>query len=211
MTRTAYEAALTKNIAEIVKKQVDAGIDIVTDGECSKPSFQAYVAERLDGFEPRMPAGGLPVPTGPMGVGGRDAQLFPDFYRNVLENNPFKHTIRMRAARLRRTDPLCRAGETPARYPQSEKRDGRPRAPMKASCRRWRRRLSLEERILQERRRIPRSLWRGDARGMEGDPRCRVCCCRSISRASLPPGTWQAIPWISAGYRKWTEKPHRAS
>jgi 5-methyltetrahydropteroyltriglutamate--homocysteine methyltransferase len=91
----AYEAALTKNIAEIVKKQVDAGIDTVTDGECSKPSFQGYVAERLAGFEPRMPAGGMPVPTGPMGVGGRDAQLFPDFYQGVLENNPFKNTIRI--------------------------------------------------------------------------------------------------------------------
>ena len=91
----AYEAALTRNVAEIVKKQVEAGIDVVTDGECSKPSFQHYVAERLEGFEPRMPAGGLPVPTGPMGVGGRDAQMFPDFYEGVLENNPFKHTIRM--------------------------------------------------------------------------------------------------------------------
>ena len=91
----AYEAALTKNIAQIVKQQVEAGIDTVTDGECSKPSFQHYVAERLDGFEARMPAGGLPVPTGPMGVGGRDAQLFPDFYKGVLENNPFLHTIRI--------------------------------------------------------------------------------------------------------------------
>src|ERR1700731_3346490 len=42
-----------------------------------------------------MPAGGLGVPTGPMGLDGRDAQMFPDFYQNVLENNPFKHTIRM--------------------------------------------------------------------------------------------------------------------
>jgi 5-methyltetrahydropteroyltriglutamate--homocysteine methyltransferase len=91
----AYEAALTKNIAQIVKSQVEAGIDTVTDGECSKPSFQHYVAERLDGFEARMPAGGLPVPTGPMGVGGRDAQLFPDFYKGVLEHNPFVHTIRI--------------------------------------------------------------------------------------------------------------------
>jgi 5-methyltetrahydropteroyltriglutamate--homocysteine methyltransferase len=90
-----YEAALTKNIAAIVKQQVEAGIDTVTDGECSKPSFQHYVAERLDGFEARMPAGGLPVPTGPMGVGGRDAQLFPDFYKGVLEHNPFLHTIRI--------------------------------------------------------------------------------------------------------------------
>ena len=91
----AYEAALTKSIAEIVKKQVEAGIDVVSDGEYSKPSFQHYIAERLEGFEARMPPGGLPVPTGPMGVGGRDAQLFPDFYQNVLENNPFKHTIRI--------------------------------------------------------------------------------------------------------------------
>ena len=93
--KAGYEAALTRNVAEIVKKQVAAGIDVVTDGECSKPSFQAYVAERLEGFEARMPAGGLPVPTGPMGLDGRDATMFPDFYANVLENNPFKHTIRM--------------------------------------------------------------------------------------------------------------------
>ncbi len=93
--KSGYEAALTKHVAAIVAKQVEAGIDVVTDGECSKPSFQHYVAERLAGFEARMPPGGLPVPTGPMGVGGRDAQLFPDFYQNVLENNPFKHTIRM--------------------------------------------------------------------------------------------------------------------
>ena len=93
--RQAYEASLTKNVAEIVRKQVEVGIDVVTDGECSKPSFQHYIAERLDGFEARMPPGGLPVPTGPMGVGGRDATMFPDFYQGVLENNPFKHTIRM--------------------------------------------------------------------------------------------------------------------
>src|SRR5665213_4580614 len=91
----AYEAALTKHVGDIVRKQVEAGIDVVTDGECSKSSFQNYVAERLEGFEARMPAGGLPVPTGPMGLDGRDAQMFPDFYKNVLENNPFANVIRM--------------------------------------------------------------------------------------------------------------------
>jgi 5-methyltetrahydropteroyltriglutamate--homocysteine methyltransferase len=90
-----YENTLTKQVAEAVSKQVAAGIDIVTDGECSKPSFTLYLAERLDGFESRKPPGELPVPTGPMGIGGRDAAMFPDFYQNVLENNPFRHTIRM--------------------------------------------------------------------------------------------------------------------
>src|SRR6202012_1095698 len=48
-----YESALKKHGAETFKKQVDAGIDIVTDGECSKPSFTLYLAERLEGFESR--------------------------------------------------------------------------------------------------------------------------------------------------------------
>lgn len=92
---SAYEDTLAKHVGEIVRKQVAAGIDVVADGECSKPSFRLYLAERLDGFEPRVPPGGLSVPTGPMGIGGRDAAMFPDFYQNVLENNPFKNTIRM--------------------------------------------------------------------------------------------------------------------
>jgi 5-methyltetrahydropteroyltriglutamate--homocysteine methyltransferase len=91
----AYEAALTKHVADFVRKQVAAGIDVVNDGECSKPSFMHYLAERLDGFESRVPPGGLPVPTGPIGIDGRDARMFPDFYKNVLENNPFANTIRV--------------------------------------------------------------------------------------------------------------------
>jgi 5-methyltetrahydropteroyltriglutamate--homocysteine methyltransferase len=91
----AYEAALTRHVGDIVRRQVEAGIDVVNDGECSKPSFNNYLAERLDGFEARMPAGGLPVPTGPIGIDGRDATMFPDFYRNVLKNNPFANTIRL--------------------------------------------------------------------------------------------------------------------
>jgi 5-methyltetrahydropteroyltriglutamate--homocysteine methyltransferase len=91
----AFEQALTKNVAAIVKRQVDSGIDVVNDGECGKPSFNHYVAERLSGFEGRIPPGGIPVPTGPMGIGGRDALQFPDYYKNVLENNPFVHVIRM--------------------------------------------------------------------------------------------------------------------
>jgi 5-methyltetrahydropteroyltriglutamate--homocysteine methyltransferase len=37
-------------VAEVVEKQVAAGIDLVNDGEMSKPSYATYVKDRLDGF-----------------------------------------------------------------------------------------------------------------------------------------------------------------
>src|SRR5215510_5060853 len=120
----AYESALTRHVAEFVRRQVEAGIHTVSDGECSKPSFQHYVAERLAGFEARAPEGGLPVPTGPMGLDGRDALMFPDFYRNVLEHNPFRNTVRMAPARLRRPDPVRWARQIAARHRESENSDG---------------------------------------------------------------------------------------
>jgi 5-methyltetrahydropteroyltriglutamate--homocysteine methyltransferase len=90
-----YEDALKKHVSEIVRKQVEAGIDVVNDGECGKTSFNNYLAERLGGFEGRVPAGGMPAPTGPMNLGGRDAKLFPDYYENVLQHNPFANIIRV--------------------------------------------------------------------------------------------------------------------
>jgi 5-methyltetrahydropteroyltriglutamate--homocysteine methyltransferase len=38
-------------VAEIVERQVAAGIDVVNDGEMSKPSYSTYVVDRLTGFE----------------------------------------------------------------------------------------------------------------------------------------------------------------
>jgi 5-methyltetrahydropteroyltriglutamate--homocysteine methyltransferase len=37
-------------VAELVKKQADAGIDLINDGEMSKPSYATYIKDRLDGF-----------------------------------------------------------------------------------------------------------------------------------------------------------------
>ena len=48
----ALAAAIRAAVAAIVKRQVDLEIDIVSDGEQSKPSFQIYVVERLSGLEP---------------------------------------------------------------------------------------------------------------------------------------------------------------
>ena len=51
--RAVYDARVKSAVAECVAKQVETGIDIVSDGEQSKPGFFSYVSERLEGFEAR--------------------------------------------------------------------------------------------------------------------------------------------------------------
>jgi len=46
----ALERRVASAVAEVVTKQVEAGIDIVDDGEMSKPSYATYVKDRLSGF-----------------------------------------------------------------------------------------------------------------------------------------------------------------
>ncbi|HEY3583300.1 MAG TPA: epoxyalkane--coenzyme M transferase, partial [Casimicrobiaceae bacterium] len=48
--RAALEQRVAQAVDEVVKKQVAAGIDIVDDGEMSKPSYATYVKDRLAGF-----------------------------------------------------------------------------------------------------------------------------------------------------------------
>jgi len=48
-----YEQALAQAVAEIVKLQVKAGIDIVNDGEFGKSTWSNYILERITGFEHR--------------------------------------------------------------------------------------------------------------------------------------------------------------
>ncbi len=46
----ALETRVRAAIADRVKRQVEAGVDIVNDGEMSKPSYATYVKDRLAGF-----------------------------------------------------------------------------------------------------------------------------------------------------------------
>jgi 5-methyltetrahydropteroyltriglutamate--homocysteine methyltransferase len=48
--REALAAQVRAAVAEVVRKQVEAGIDLVNDGEMSKPSYATYVKDRLAGF-----------------------------------------------------------------------------------------------------------------------------------------------------------------
>jgi 5-methyltetrahydropteroyltriglutamate--homocysteine methyltransferase len=57
----AYRERVCRAVADVVRRQVETGVDIVCDGEQGKPGFCAYVSERLSGFEPSEATS----PTGP--------------------------------------------------------------------------------------------------------------------------------------------------
>jgi 5-methyltetrahydropteroyltriglutamate--homocysteine methyltransferase len=78
MTGQNYDkAALTDelhaDVIAIVRKQAELGIDVVSDGEFSKTSFQYYVTDRLTGLSPITPKPGVRVT--------RENRAFPGFYR----------------------------------------------------------------------------------------------------------------------------------
>ena len=60
----ALEARLSKAVAQVVREQVDNGIDVPSDGELSKPMFADYVVDRIAGFEGENPAPNVPFVRG---------------------------------------------------------------------------------------------------------------------------------------------------
>ena len=75
----AHSARLRGAVSEIVRKQVELGIDVIDDGEFGKPSFVSYVNERLGGFEPD-----TKVRRGSPWADSREARSFPEFYAEAL-------------------------------------------------------------------------------------------------------------------------------
>lgn len=73
----AFEKYLTRAVAEVVARQVKAGLDVVNDGEYPKSSWYRYVTERLDGLEFRPVPNERPRPTP---SAGHDFERFRDFY-----------------------------------------------------------------------------------------------------------------------------------
>jgi 5-methyltetrahydropteroyltriglutamate--homocysteine methyltransferase len=79
--KAGYEACLKETTEEVVRQQVEAGIDIVSDGEFSKGrNWAFYVHDRLSGLSTR-PATPeeLKDPMASVG-GGQDRVAFPEFY-----------------------------------------------------------------------------------------------------------------------------------
>lgn len=72
-----YAATLRASVAESVKRQAACGIDIVADGEFSKPGFFTYIRERLDGFEQRSDQ--------KMQLFVKEVAAFPEYYAQYFK------------------------------------------------------------------------------------------------------------------------------
>ena len=81
-----YASQLRQAVSDIVKKQVTLGIDIVDDGEMSKPSFITYINDRLAGFEPDMTRKNQSP-----WAGSREVLDFYDYYKPQLANVHTRH------------------------------------------------------------------------------------------------------------------------
>jgi 5-methyltetrahydropteroyltriglutamate--homocysteine methyltransferase len=83
--REAYEKRVRSAVAECVKKQVECGIDIVSDGEQSKPGFFTYVRERLEGFEPK--------PEKKLNLFAAEVKAFPEYYAQYFKEAMLGGTV----------------------------------------------------------------------------------------------------------------------
>jgi 5-methyltetrahydropteroyltriglutamate--homocysteine methyltransferase len=72
-----WDAALAKAVTDCVRKQVESGIETVTDGEFSKPGFFTYIRERLEGFESR--------PGQKQASFAKEMDAFPEYYAEYFQ------------------------------------------------------------------------------------------------------------------------------
>jgi 5-methyltetrahydropteroyltriglutamate--homocysteine methyltransferase len=71
-----FEATLRDAVADVVRQQVEAGLDVVSDGEFGKSNWAGYIVERVGGFESRPVPPGTPI----YNRFGREGEEFADYY-----------------------------------------------------------------------------------------------------------------------------------
>jgi 5-methyltetrahydropteroyltriglutamate--homocysteine methyltransferase len=103
---TARAARVRRAVAEVVDQQLATGLDVIDDGEMSKPSFVTYVQERLAGFEVIGDPAGFPW------AGSREVLAFPEFYEASLREGA---NAARRAPRLACTGPVAYTGHDAVR------------------------------------------------------------------------------------------------
>jgi 5-methyltetrahydropteroyltriglutamate--homocysteine methyltransferase len=72
----AYQRKIRDGVRDIVKRQIDVGIDVVADGEMSKPGFFSYIEERMEGFDPR--------PDEKYNLFAAETAAFPEYYADYF-------------------------------------------------------------------------------------------------------------------------------
>jgi 5-methyltetrahydropteroyltriglutamate--homocysteine methyltransferase len=86
----SFARLLTRAVHDVVRRQADVGIDVVSDGEFGKTiSWSRYILERLSGFEDRSTA----HPPRPLG-NRTDIEQFPDFYAEYNATQGFEEVMR---------------------------------------------------------------------------------------------------------------------
>ena len=73
--QAAFDGCMTDAVSETVRKQVDAGVDVVSDGETSKISYATYVKDRYTGFSGDSPRN---APA--------DLKMFPSFLQRLADD-----------------------------------------------------------------------------------------------------------------------------
>ena len=202
-TASAYDEAaqrrcLTESVAEVVRHQAEAGVDVVSDGEFGKSiSWSQYVLERLSGFERR------PRRHRSLCQGRRPRALRRILCRAGRPRRPRRKPVRFR---LRRPHHLYRPGRAAARHRQFQ--GGARRASKVAEAFLP---VAAPASVIPDRKNeyyktedeLDRRHRRRDAHRIQDDRRCRVCWCSSTTRAPPSPSTAWCRRRASTEYHKW--------
>jgi 5-methyltetrahydropteroyltriglutamate--homocysteine methyltransferase len=104
----AYAEVLRGAVQDVVERQIDAGIDIVDDGEMGKASWITYLYERVSGLEARV----MTVEGASMMPPSRDRQRFPGAYAELdaLDEAAVRESNRAADSTEREDEPASNQG-----------------------------------------------------------------------------------------------------
>ena len=103
--RAAYDSSMQQAVDEAMRQQAELGFDVINDGEQTKPSFVAYIGNRLGGFDTiERPEAIEPT---------RDTLAFPGAYQAIRKLTAIRRAeqpLRIKRPALRCTGPITYIG-----------------------------------------------------------------------------------------------------
>lgn len=117
-----FDAIVGAAVAEVVARQLDCGVGILSDGEMSKISYATYIKERISGFDgdsPRVPPA--------------DLEAYPSFLKRQAKGGGTPAYRRPRCVGAVRSETLDPVHADLRRFAAARTRHGNPRAFMNAA------------------------------------------------------------------------------